>query len=39
MMMVDSKQQQSPQRLIDGYKYMNRRHDRMIMWLKVVPLV
>ena len=30
--------QQSPQRLDDEYKHMNRRNDRWMMRFKVVPL-
>ena len=31
-------QQQSPQYLVDRYEHMNRRCNRMIMWLKANPL-
>ena len=31
-------QQQSPQRLFDGYKHMSGRNDRWIMRLNVIPL-
>ena len=31
-------QQQSPQRLVDRYEYMNRRRKAMILRLKAIPL-